>query len=222
MNINQAKKKLQIPDDIICIAVVKYMPLEQIKRLVEAGFTDLGWNTVRHFIETVPLISASPKSSAQTPNRLRHHFIGHLQTNKVGKLLDCNIALIHSVDSERLMIELEKQAAKRNKTQNILLQIKTDEEKTHGFTHTDAEKIIKNRTRYPHLHMEGIMTIPPPRKNPEDNRMIFRAITNFAHQMEKKYHHPLPHISMGMSGDYQIAIEEGATMVRIGSLLGNL
>lgn len=211
----QSINKLNIPNDIQIIAAVKYFNADQIACLQSYGLTNLGWSTIQHMEKTI-------EEKPEINTAYRHHFIGHLQTNKVGKLLDRDITLIHSVDSERLVIELEKQAAKHNKTQNILLQIKTDKEKPHGLTTAAAENIIENRARYPHLHIEGVMTIPPPCKNPEDNRAIFKTITDFAHEMEKKYHHPLPHISMGMSGDYQVAIKEGATMVRIGSLLANL
>lgn len=207
---------MNIPKNITLVAAVKYADFEQIKKILTEGskkfpgltIENLGWNTVQHFLKTAPLLEKHALLK-----HCKNHFIGHLQTKKVAQLLQHNIELIHSVDSEKLLQKINAVAVAKNKIQKILLQINTDPKKKSGFTFAEIENKIEEWQKLPHIKIEGLMTIPPPTKNPDDNRKIFKQIKQFAGKIG------LHELSMGMSDDYQIAIEEGATIVRLGRLL---
>ncbi len=200
---------LQIPEKTTVVAAVKYATEDQIQKLIEQEFHRIGWSTVQQFLKIAPLLpTQTPKGTTVT-----HDFIGHLQTNKIKQLLLYDIQLIHSVDREKVMAEIEKQTTKKNQ-QKILLQIRTDEEKSFGFSIKEVEENLDRwREKYQHIEIIGLMTIPPDAENPEESRLIFRTIKKLASKLK------LPEISMGMSSDYQIAIEEGATIVRLGRIL---
>lgn len=207
---------MKIPENITLVAAVKYADFGQIKKILSQGnkkFPDikiknLGWSTVQHFLKTAPLLEKHALLK-----RCRNDFIGHLQTNKVTQLLQHEIKLIHSVDSEKLLQKINAVAAAKNKIQKILLQINTDPEKKSGFTFAEIENKIEQWKKIHNIKIEGFMTIPPPAKNPEENRKIFKKMKQFADTFN------LHKLSMGMSDDYQIAIEEGATIVRLGRIL---
>lgn len=203
--------ELKAPKGVEIIVAVKYATTDKIAELKDHGFSNLGWSTIQHLEKTI-------KEKPEILKNYHHHFIGHLQTNKIKKLLAFPIELIHSVDSEKLLKEIAKEAANKNKTQPILLQINTDSEKEFGFSEEDIEKNITTWTQLPSINIQGFMTIPPPQDN-EKNRLVFRNLKTFAKKTEEKSHISLPILSMGMSDDFSIAIEEGATHIRPGRII---
>ncbi len=202
-------KNLSIPNSVLCVAAVKYATLEEILPLIKEGFTTLGWSTVQQF----------RKLSKILPHNCRHHFIGYLQKNKVNQLVLSDIDLIHSVDRMDLIETLAGAAQSKSKIQYILLQVKTDVTKEHGFTYEEIDAIFPSLLARQSLSVKGLMTIPPLVDNPEENRAIYKRMREFRDYLEQKYHISLPYLSMGMSNDYKIAIEEGATMIRLGRIL---
>ncbi|MEK7545392.1 MAG: YggS family pyridoxal phosphate-dependent enzyme [Patescibacteria group bacterium] len=195
---------ITIPPHVQCIAAVKYADHDSIEKIIAEGFANLGWSTVQHFLKTIPLFKQQG---------LEHHFIGHLQSNKVEELLSHEIALIHSVDSEKLLFKINTTAEQKNKVQKILLQVKTDPEKEFGFSPEEIQKKLSEWKKLSGVGILGLMTIPPAVKNPEENREMFRTMKKLADSLR------LAELSMGMSDDYEIAIEEGATMIRLGRIL---
>ncbi len=202
--------KLHIPSGVLCVAAVKYATPEQIEYLIRDRFTTLGWSTVQQF----------KKLHKTLPSNCHHHFIGHLQLNKVNQLIRSDINLIHSVDSADLIDKIDNAANSESKIQHILLQVKTDATKEHGFSYEEIDElfpwILAKRAA---AVVEGFMTIPPLVQDPEENRSVYKRMREFRDAMEKKYKVSLPYLSMGMSDDYEIAIEEGATIVRLGRIL---
>ena len=145
--------------------------------------------------------------------------IGHLQRNKVHQVLG-KAVLIHSVDSLRLARQIEEEAAKKNMEVDILLEINVArEESKYGFFMEDAEAAVREISSYSHVHIRGLMTIAPFVENPEENREIFKKLYEFAVDIGRKNidNVTMDVLSMGMTGDYEVAIEEGATMVRVGT-----
>lgn len=192
----------KLPPNILCVAAVKYAELEQILKIIEQGYMHLGWSTVQQFLKLAPLL----------PKNCRHHFIGHLQTNKVAQLLQHDMELIHSIDSEKILRKINENAETKNKIQKILLQIKTDPTKKHGFAFDEVEKNLESWKKFTNIEIIGLMTILPD-QDAEKNRQIFQKMKKFSQKLK------LPQLSMGMSDDYKIAIEEGATIVRLGRIL---
>lgn len=202
-------KNLSIPENILCVAAVKYATLEEILPLVKEGFTTLGWSTVQQFKQLSRIL----------PQNCHHHFIGYLQKNKVNQLVLSDIDLIHSADRIDLIDMLAGAAASRDKIQYILLQVKTDVTKEHGFSYEEIDAIFPSLLAKQSLSVKGLMTIPPLVKDPEENRSVYKRMREFRDYLEQKYHIALPYLSMGMSSDYKIAIEEGATIIRLGRIL---
>lgn len=202
-------KQLSIPNSVLCVAAVKYATQPEIESIIKDGFLNLGWSTVQQF----------RKIHENLPSLCHHHFIGHLQKNKVNQLMESDIDLIHSVDSIELLEKIDAAASSKDKIQNILLQIKTDPTKEDGFSFEEIDRIFPFLVKKRSTCIKGLMTIPPAVDNPEKNRPIYKEMRNFQNTLEKKYGVPLPYLSMGMSDDYKIAIEEGATIVRLGRIL---
>ena len=200
----------QLQDKATLVAVSKTKPPAEIKSLYDAGQRDFGENYVQELLE----------KQAVLPADIRWHFIGHLQSNKV-KLIAPFVYLIHGVDSESLLREVDKQAARLNKKISCLLQVHIAREETKfGF---DAETIQQlDWTRYQHVTVRGLMGMASFTDDQELIRSEFRQLKLL---MEQHNQHlkagqlPLDILSMGMSGDYAIALEEGSNMIRIGSLL---
>lgn len=186
-----------IPKNVTLVAAVKYANDEQIKELISNGVTNLGFNASRQLLQVKEFAKAN------------FHFIGHLQRNKVKDILPF-CTLIHSVDSVKLAEKISEEAAKINKQQEILLQIKTDEQKDYGFEINETKTILTQISKLKNLFVKGLMTIPAPAEEP---REIYRQMKRLKEELG------LPELSMGMSNDYKIAVEEGATMVRIGRRL---
>ena len=197
------------PKSVTLIAVSKTKPAQAVQEAYEAGARDFGENKVQEILQKQPAL----------PQDIRWHMIGHLQRNKVHQVIG-KAVLIHAVDSLRLAEQIEQEAAKRNLDVDVLLEINVaKEESKYGFFLEDAEEAIRQISSLPHVHIKGLMTIAPFVENPEENRGIFQKLYQFSVDINDKNidNVTMGVLSMGMSGDFEVAIEEGATMVRIGT-----
>ena len=191
------------------IAVTKTLTVEKIREAVDYGIRDLGENRVQEIIEKYP----------RFPKDVRWHLIGHLQTNKVKYIVD-KVYMIHSLDSIRLAGEIEKRAAAIDRVIPCLIQVNiADEDTKFGLKIDEVEDFVKEMARFPHISVEGLMTIGPHVAEEAPIRNVFRSLRQLKNQLEKL---PQPtvkmrELSMGMSGDFELAVREGATMVRVGT-----
>jgi hypothetical protein len=194
------------------VAVSKTMPAEVVGEAIEAGVTHLGENYIQEAKEKINTLATYPAT---------WHFIGHLQSNKAKyavRLFD----LIHSVDSLKLAQELDKYAKKNDKVQAILIQVNVArEDSKSGVYREDTVQLLREVSRLENIAVKGLMTMPPYFNAPEKVRPFFTALREFRDQIKKE---AIPNISMdelsmGMTGDFEAAIEEGATMVRIGTAI---
>ena len=199
------------PEDVTLVAVTKMHNIDEIKEAVGAGAIDLGENKVQELLSKHGNVSG-----------VKWHLIGHLQTNKVKNIID-KVAMIHSVDSLRLAKEINKRAAAAGKVMDILIEINSAMEETKsGIAAADVKELVSAITaECPNIRIRGIMCIPPMAADPEDARPYFREAHDLFEQM-KTWKLPEDRfwpdtLSMGMSGDFEVAIEEGATIVRVGS-----
>lgn len=195
--------------DVTLIAVSKTKPAEDIKTLYDYGVRDFGENKVQELTEKYEVL----------PKDIRWHLIGHLQTNKVKYIVD-KVYLIHSVDSVRLAEQIEKEAAKKNIIVNILIQVNVAGEDTKfGLDTDDTIKNVETISKFPHVRIKGLMTIAPFVSDGEDNRKYFNELKQLSVDIQKKNidNVSMDMLSMGMSGDFETAIEEGATLVRVGT-----
>lgn len=191
--------------DVKLIAVSKTKPVCDMMEAYAAGCRDFGENYVQEILE----------KEGQLPKDARIHMIGHLQTNKAGKIIE-QVAMIHAVDTIHLAESLEKQAVKHSRAEvPILLEVNVaEEESKFGFQLSEVDAAVRTvRENCPHLKLEGLMTSAPYTEKPEENRIYFRKLREAA---EKNHLHAL---SMGMTNDYAVAVEEGATMVRVGTAI---
>ncbi|MBE5945875.1 MAG: YggS family pyridoxal phosphate-dependent enzyme [Lachnospiraceae bacterium] len=196
-------------DDVTLIAVSKTKPLSDIEELISYGTTEFGENKVQELVEKYENVS--------TP--VNWHLIGHLQTNKVKYIVD-KAKLIHSVDSLHLAKEIEKEAAKRNVIANVLIQVNIAHEDTKfGIDESEIFDLIDEIKDFKHIKVKGLMTIAPFVENPEENRVHFRNLYQLLLDIKSKNidNIDMSILSMGMTNDYEVAIEEGATMVRVGT-----
>ncbi len=197
------------PGEVTLIAVSKTKPVGMLNEAYQAGARDFGENKVQEILEKYPVL----------PQDIRWHMIGHLQTNKVRQVVG-KACLIHSVDSVKLAAEIEKESSKRNLVTPILLEVNVaEEESKFGFHLSETEQALTEIAAFPHVSIQGLMTIAPFVKDAEENRQIFRKLYQFFIDIKQKkadnvYMNVL---SMGMTGDFEVAIEEGATMVRVGT-----
>jgi hypothetical protein len=194
------------------VAVSKTMSADVVKEAIEAGVTDLGENYIQEAKDKVNTLATYP---------VTWHFIGHLQSNKAKyavRLFD----IIHSVDSLKLAKELDKYAGKNGKIQTILIQVNVaKEDSKSGVYIEDTLRLVRDVSRLENLSVKGLMTMPPFFNAPAKVRPYFAALRNLRDQIQKQ---AIPNISMeelsmGMTGDFEAAIEEGATMVRIGTAI---
>lgn len=196
-------------DEIRLIAVSKTKPVEMLLEAYEAGVRDFGENKVQELTDKYD----------QLPKDIRWHMIGHLQRNKV-KYLVGKVHLIHSVDSLRLAQEIQKEAQKRQTEVNILVEVNVaEEESKFGSTMEDALQLVREIALLPSVHIQGLMTVAPYVDNPEENRRFFANLRQLAVDIMRKNidNVNMDVLSMGMTGDYQVAVEEGATCVRVGT-----
>ena len=206
-----AKRAGRNPEDIQLIAVSKTYPASEIMRAIDCGCTDFGENKVQELTTKIEAIN--------TP--INWHLIGHLQTNKV-KYIVGKTALVHSVDSLKLAHEIEKQSAKKDVITKILIEVNVAQEiSKHGVKVEEVIPLIKEISKLQHVKVEGLMTVAPFVENPEDNRTIFRKLYDLSVDIQKQKFDNITMdiLSMGMSNDYEVAVEEGATHVRIGTAI---
>lgn len=204
------------PQDIKLVAVTKTIDLPEIIEAVKAGVFILGENRVQEAQKkSLEFVEFGVRSSGY---KVEWHLIGHLQKNKAKQAVQL-FELIHTIDSVELADEVSKQAKKMNKTQRVLVQIKLSDEATkHGISEKDMPELIKQVSKMQNLKLEGLMTIPPYFDDPEKARPYFKRLRKLRDEAGKKGFN-LPELSMGMSNDFEVAIEEGATMVRIGTAI---
>lgn len=202
------------PESVRIVAVTKTVPAERIREAVASGISVIGESYIQEARNKYDLLSGTPVS---------WHFIGHLQTNKAKyavKMFD----LIHSVDSVKLAEELDIQAKKINKVQNILIQINIGREETKsGINEEDVQDFIKESARFQNIAVKGLMVIPPFFDDPEIVRPYFSSLRILQGKIKNSFVSDamrsisVDELSMGMSGDFEVAIEEGSTLVRIGT-----
>lgn len=203
--LTERAQELCTGDCVQLVAVSKTRTAQEIQTLVDAGVHILGENQVQEAINKMPLITGAS-----------WHLIGHLQTNKAKYAVKC-FDIIHSVDSERLLMEIDRQAKKIDKVQNLLLQINlAEEESKFGAPAEKIEHLAQLATELSNVNWQGIMVIGPLTDDQEYIRAIFKSAYKQFAQLKNLYPQ-ISILSMGMSDDYQIAIQEGANMIRLGS-----
>ena len=209
------------PEDVTLIAVSKLKPFRDILEARAAGMTDFGENYVQ---ELTGKIDEWERSGESGP--IRWHMIGHLQRNKV-KYLIGQAAMIHSVDTVALAGQIEREAAKKDQTVRILLEVNiAGEESKWGFDPDQVAAAAREISAFPHVRTLGLMTSAPLTEDPETNRVHFRNLNALARELASEKlitvndpEFPGPALSMGMTGDFEVAVEEGATLVRVGTAI---
>lgn len=199
-------EKFKIPPHVKIIAVSKLQPIEKINQLIESGHLVFGENYVKEAIEKIDRIKN---------NKIEWHFIGSLQKNKVKQVVGA-FDYIHSVDSIALAEKIQQIAGEKNIIQKILIQVNIANELSKTGVHiSDLEELITEIKKLNHIRIVGLMTMPPLTENPESVRSYFRELRLLG---EKFFSYPIEY-SMGTSHDYEIAVGEGATMIRLGTIL---
>ena len=196
-------------ENVTLIAVSKTKPIADLEEAYRVGVRDFGENKVQELVEKAEVL----------PKDIRWHMIGHLQRNKVKYIVD-KVCLIHSVDSLRLAEEISKEAMKKQLTVSILVEVNVAGEETKfGSTSEEAIQLVKKIAALPGICIKGLMTIAPFVENPEENRKYFSKLRQLAVDInDKNIDNVTMHVlSMGMTGDYEVAVEEGATLVRVGT-----
>lgn len=209
--IETAKNCGRNPEEITLIAVSKTKPLSDIEELIQIGVEDFGENKVQELCDKY--------ENASKP--VHFHLIGHLQTNKVKYIVN-KVCLIHSVDSVKLAKEIQKEAAKKQVTAQVLIEVNVAEEESKFGLHVDEViPFLEEISVLPNVHVNGLMTIAPFVENPEENRNYFRTLKQLSLDIISKNidNIDMNVLSMGMTNDYKVAIEEGATMVRVGTAI---
>ena len=195
--------------EVTLIAVSKTKPVEMLQEIYDCGIRTFGENKVQEMMEKEEML----------PDDIAWHMIGHLQRNKV-KYLMGRTALIHSVDSLRLAQEISAQSVKHGVETDILIEVNiAGEETKFGTDREEAIQLVEEAAKLPNINIRGLMTIAPYVEDPEDNRIYFSEIKKLSVDIEQKNidNVSMEILSMGMTGDYTVAIEEGATMVRVGT-----
>ena len=199
-------------DEVLLIAVSKTKPVEMIREIMETGTVDFGENKVQEMCDKIETIKEP----------LHWHLIGHLQRNKVKYIVD-KAYLIHSVDSLRLAEEIQKEAVKKQVAKvPVLIEVNMAQEASkNGICADETEALVREIAKLPNLQIKGLMTIAPFVDDPEENRIHFKAMRELRDHLQALQ---LPgvemnELSMGMTNDFEVAIEEGATMVRVGTAI---
>ena len=197
------------PEDVTLIAVSKTKPVSMLQEAYDYGCRDFGENKVQELVDKFE----------QLPKDIRWHMIGHLQRNKVKYIVD-KVYLIHSVDSLRLAEEISKEAVKKDCNVSILVEVNVaGEESKFGATCEEAYKLVEEIAKLPNITVKGLMTIAPYVENSEENRQYFEKLRQiYVDIIEKNIDNIyMKELSMGMTGDYEVAVTEGATYVRVGT-----
>lgn len=197
------------PKEVTLVAVSKTKPVSMLMEAYEAGARVFGENKVQEIMDKYD----------QMPADVQWHMIGHLQRNKVKYIVD-KVAMIHSVDSLRLAETIEQEAAKKNVTVPVLIEVNVaEEESKFGVKTTEVIPLLEVISGFSHLKVEGLMTIAPFVDDAEENRPVFQELKKLSVDIEAKNINNISMnvLSMGMTGDYEVASQEGATMVRVGT-----
>ena len=216
-NIAQVQKEItqacnkanRSPEEVTLITVSKTQPVSLLQEAYDAGSRDFGENKVQEMLDKIPLM----------PPDVRWHMIGHLQRNKVKYIVD-KVYLIHSVDSLRLAEEISKEALKKQVEVDILIEVNVAmEESKFGTTTTEVVSLVEEISKLPSIHIKGLMTIAPYVEEEEENRLIFKKLKDLSVDIAQKNidNVSMNVLSMGMTGDYRVAVEEGASYVRVGT-----
>lgn len=206
---NACKRAGRKTDEITLIAVSKTKPVEMIQEIIDEGIIDFGENKVQELVNKYELIN----------KKVNWHLIGHLQRNKVKYIID-KVCLIHSVDSYRLAEQINEEAAKKNKIMNILIEVNIADENTKfGVKYEETKQLVKDISKLQYIKVKGLMTVAPFVINPEENRIHFQNLRKLFIDIKSENidNIDMDILSMGMTNDYEIAIEEGATIVRVGT-----
>lgn len=207
--INESKTKSRRKDNVELIAVTKTVDVDIIKEAIAAGVTDIGENKVQELEKKIPLLG----------NSVNYHMIGYLQSNKVKYIIN-EVKLIHSLDRLSLAKEIDKRAKEHNMVVNTLLQINIAEEETKfGLKSSEVIPFIEEIQKFTNLRIKGLMTIAPFTDDKKLLRNVFKTMVNFKKDItNRKYENvSMDYLSMGMTNDYEIAVEEGANLIRIGT-----
>ena len=193
--------------EVTLISVSKTKPVEMLQEAYDTGCRDFGENKVQELVDKYEVL----------PKDIRWHMIGHLQRNKVKYIVD-KVYLIHSVDSLKLAEEISKEAVKKNVSVNILIEVNAAGEETKfGTTLEDAKQLVREAAKLPNVHIRGLMTIAPMVEKAEENRVFFQQLKKLSVDIaaENIDNVSMEVLSMGMTGDYSVAVSEGATLVRV-------
>lgn len=196
-------------EDVTLIAVSKTKPVEMLQEAYNTGCRDFGENKVQELVDKYEVM----------PKDIRWHMIGHLQRNKVKYIVD-KVYLIHSVDSLRLAEEISKEAVKKNVTVDILIEVNAAGEETKfGTSIEEAKQLVRDAAKLPNVHIKGLMTIAPIVEKAEENKQFFQQLKKLSVDIaaENIDNVSMEVLSMGMTGDYSVAVSEGATLVRVGT-----
>ncbi|MCL4476013.1 MAG: YggS family pyridoxal phosphate-dependent enzyme [Nitrospirae bacterium] len=205
------------PEEVKLIAVTKTVGVEQIREAMDAGLRIFGENRVQEAKAKIEELARLSTANFRLPT-MEWHLIGHLQRNKAKYAVQL-FDLIHSVDSVELAREISKHSEKIGKVQRVLVEVKLSPEETkHGVDRRNLMPVLAEVASMKYLLLRGLMAIPPFSENPEDARRYFKALRELR-DAAQDCGIPLPELSMGMSGDFEVAIEEGATMVRVGTAI---
>lgn len=197
------------PQEVTLVAVSKTKPTELLQEAYDADARVFGENKVQEILDKYDRL----------PSDIQWHMIGHLQRNKVKYIVD-KVSMIHSVDSLRLAETIEQEAAKHHIRVPVLVEVNVaEEESKFGLKTDEVLPFIQKAAEFPHLEIKGLMTIAPFVENPEENREIFRKLKKLSVDIAAKNINNITMsvLSMGMTGDYEVAVQEGATMVRVGT-----
>lgn len=209
-NVAEACKRAgRAREEVTLIAVSKTKPVEMLEEIYDQGIRNFGENKVQEMCGKMDVL----------PTDIKWHMIGHLQRNKVKYIVN-RVSLIHSVDTYRLAEEINIQAKKLGIIVPILVEVNiAGEESKFGTSAEDAILLVEDISKLENVRIEGLMTIAPYVENPEDNRLYFRKIKQLSVDITNKNidNVSMKILSMGMTGDYEVAIEEGSTMVRVGT-----
>ena len=219
-NVENVRKKIEEvcvrcgrkPEEITLVAVSKTFGVEKIREAAEAGVVDVGENYAQELNEK--------KGKLADPN-IRWHFVGHLQTNKAKYIADY-VHLIHTVDSERLGSELQKRAEKAGRILDVLVEVHTTDEATkYGVSPEKTLQLVKELSKFDRVRILGLMTMGPFSDDPNNSRPSFQHLVHLKKEIEREGidNVQMKHLSMGMTHDFAVGIEEGATIVRIGTAI---
>ena len=223
---NAAARSNRTPDSIRLVVVTKGRSVPEMQTVLAAGATDIGENRVQEAQQKYPAVNSFVDTAAVVPadKTCRWHLIGHLQRNKVKTALDM-FSLIHSVDSLRLLAEIARRSEERSQQTDVLIQVNTTREASkHGLDANDLLGFMENAQAYSTAHIVGLMTMGQLSPSPDVNRSAFALLRSLAEKIESQKFPgvTMQYLSMGMTNDFEIAIEEGANLVRIGTAIFGL